>query len=361
MPTTSNILSKKLTVLSLLLILAFTAAWFWAELFVGDGAFSFKEAIPFGIVFLLWSVVLLVSYALVEGKLWGILFSSAAVFPFLILTPGKANLYVVGAWLVFFAVSLWGFFEVTEEIRIHTKIKFRKVADDFLPLLFTAFAILAATQFATSPIPKDIAGDSIIPEAAFNLSYLPIEKAVKAKYPFFDGEMSVDEFLAGMTLISGNNSAGSNEKLRNEFLALLPEDSFADGEEIDLGILLKDENAVRSFQNIIKKRAQQADKAEIEKLRESFSAQFGIDISGEDTLRTAIYKAANGLIIGFVGAYLSFFPALIGLAIFFSIKALSYPFYWLVIAFASLAFKVLRRFGIITVDEVTVAREIPRF
>lgn len=356
----SQSLLKKYAALALLSILAFAGAWFWAELFVGDGAFSFREAIPFGIVFLFWSVALLVFYAVIEDKIWGVVLSLAATLPFLIFTPTALNFYVFGGWMIFFIIALWGFFEVTGEMRIHAKLKFRKVADDFLPLLFTSFAILAAVQFATSPIPKDLAGESIIPEVAFNFSYLPIEKAVQAKFPFFNDEMSVDEFLIGMALVSGNNSVKLDEKLMRDFLASIPKDSFIGGEEVDLGVILKDENAVRSFQSVIKRQARQADKAEVEKLRESFAAQFGTDISGDDTLRTAIYKAVNGFIIGFVGAYLNFFPALIGLAIFFSVKALSYPFYWLVVIFSGLTFKIMRRFGIITVDKVMVEQEVPR-
>lgn len=342
------------------MVLAFLGAWFWAELFTGDGAFSFNDAIPFGIVFFFWSIILLVSYAVIGDKIWGVGLSGAATLPFLILTPTDLNYYVLGGWVLFFAAALWGFYEVSGEMTAHVKVKFRKLADDFLPILFTAFAIMAAVQFATSPIPKDLAGESIIPESVFDVSYLPIEKMIQSKFPFFDSEMNVDEFLIGMAIFSGNGAVDADKKLLQDFVASVGGADFKKTENLDMGALLKDKEATKSFRNMIRQQTERVDKANIEQLRENFAAQFGTEVSGEDTLRIALYKAINGMIIGFVGAYLNFFPALIGLAIFFSVKALSYPFYWLVVAGASVGYKILRRFGIIKVEVIMVQQEVPK-
>lgn len=351
---------KKCFAAAVLLVLAFWGAWFWAELFTGDGAFSFNEAIPFGIVFFFWSISLLLSYAVIEDKIWGAGLVGAATLPFLILTPTDLNYYVLGGWVLFFAAALWGFYEVSGEMAMHVKVKFRKLADDFLPILFTTFAIMAAVQFATSPIPKDLSGESVIPESFFNISYLPIEKMIQSKFPFFDSEMNVDEFLVGLAIFSGNGAVKADEKLLQDFVASSGGADFKNAENLNLGALLKDKEAAKAFRDMIRQQAKRADKANIEQLRDNFAAQFGTEISGEDTLRTALYKAINGMVIGFVGAYLKFFPALIGLAIFFSVKALSYPFYWLVIIGASVSYKILRRFGIIKVEMIMVRQEVPK-
>ncbi|MBL7053335.1 MAG: hypothetical protein ISS02_01615 [Candidatus Portnoybacteria bacterium] len=88
------------------------------------------------------------------------------------------------------------------------------------------------------------------------------------------------------------------------------------------------------------------------------SKTFGISLLEEEKIEDVIYQTLNQEINKRSNPYKEYFPIGLSLGIFFSIKALSIPFMWIVIVLSMLIFKILVSLGAVKIQERSVLKEV---
>lgn len=261
--------------------------------------------------FMVFSVALFILALLLFT--WRETFGVFAVFcaGFLIFLPFHAP------YLLAVAVALLIFAYAETEIRNGSNnqltVSFYSLLVYGVPTLLTGLALLYAFVGYFYPFNLDNARTA---PSSFSIIVPQLEKLATAKFPYYHAGMSIDEFFIA--------SAGESVKAQFGSVPKQAEALITDG---------------------------------VVKQRDSLSKQFGVALSGKETLGELLSIVTNSYLKRYLGSYKNLVPLLVALSVFLTIKSFGFILDRLAVLVAWLSAKALIASGVMLKRKIPTERE----
>lgn len=267
-----------------------------------------------------------------------------------------AWVYLVGLFVfLLFLFLAWRKIQIEKKERIY--MQFRKILTRGLPAFFTAFSIFVVlvyffTSFsAGAKHPQEL----IVPRSVFDIAIRPLGGFIHREAPIYYEGMKADEFFFTFKLVQGlATPQGIN--VSRSLLEELQKKRYIEGESVDLWAILKDEETAVLIRREISD--DMKDEQKREDIRAEYSERLGIVIDSEDTVEDVLYKLFSAQINNFHKSFSEIIPAAFAIALFFSLKALSWPLMWMIVLLTNIVSRILTMLKIIRVEKVEVGKEI---
>ena len=301
----------------------------------------FQGWISVGIVFLLFMISLGLSFMLI-GKKWIVLvISGLSVFSFFLffgrgmrieISLGSAWLWYAIGCILLFIVFIISYLRIRSEKLVRIKFKISDILEKGIPLCLTFLAILISLAFYFNYSAK-IAQEVKIPEALMDMSIKPFEAIMKGFIPDYSMDMTIDEFLIQfsqkMSPAENKNELGTEE---------LP---------FDIEKFLGEEEGGKIISSDV-----------LEKEREGLSEQLGIKLTGRETLHDVFYKLVNQKFAELSPEFRKLIAIVLALSFFGILRIIFIPFGWLIILFTYVVFVILKKTGVVKIEQKKVEMEI---
>lgn len=236
------------------------------------------------------------------------------VFPFFFL---KVTATVLGASGIAVLLSLYAVYRMRQEFDYSLGFSVAKVVRAGLPVYFSVVALIVA-MFYLSGLNEERALSAFVPRSLiqFFLDKMSGENGLFSDLPPVDSETTVDELI---------------KKMAERELA---------EQGIDISTIPKSE-----LSNMI------------ELQRENLSAQFNIELKGDEKIGEAFYAAVTDRIENFFGPYQNLLPVAAAIIFFLAFKAFTWPLYFLAMFMSYLFIKVLVLMGAVRKEKVAIEVE----
>ena len=246
-------------------------------------------------------------------------------------------------------------FKIERDARL--KMEIRKILPKFLPMFFTGSFLLVSVVYLISPALSKSVDDVSIPRFAFNSTIKPLEFVSQRFIPTFDLDEPVEELLYTITIIqSFGDGSAENVTPSQDLLSKISELGFETG-ELNPVTFLKNPKLFELVQLEAARQIDSIDENLRSSLRVQFGEQFGIHIEPELTTGEFIYIFINKELNKFNNKYSGALPIVLVFGLFITLKTIGLPFMWFNILLAMIVFKILKKTGIYTIEEIDVKKE----
>ena len=230
---------------------------------------------------------------------------------FLLFLPFHAQ-YLLGvllSFLVFVYAGAW----MRRSIADRLTVSFYSLLLYGVPSLLTALALLYASAGYFYPVNLT---NARISSGAFTWAVPLMDRFASARFPYYRPGMTVDEFF----------SAGA-------------------------------ESAAKAQLGQVSQQAQQLIGREAAKQRDELGKQFGVSLTGNETIGDLFASVSNAYLGRFMPSYEAFVPIVVALSVFLSIKSFGFLLNRLALALAWLVSRLLTASGVIIKQKIATERE----
>jgi len=301
----------------------------------------FQGWISVGIAFLLFMVFWGLSFMLIGKKWIALVISGLSVFSFFLffgrgmkveIGLGSAWLWCIIGCILLFIVFIISYLRIKSEKLVRIKFKISDILEKGLPLCLTFFAVLISVAFYFNYSAK-IAQGVKIPEALMDMSIKPFEAIMKGFIPDCSMDMTADEFLIQFS--QKMSPAENKDELGTEKLPF------------DIEKYLGEDNKGKIISSDV-----------LEKEREGLSEQLGIKLTGRETLRDVFYKLVNQKFGELSPEFRKLIAIILALGFFGILRIIFIPFGWLIILLTYVVFAILKKTGVVKIEQRNVEMEI---
>ncbi|MEK9175467.1 MAG: hypothetical protein AAB795_02635 [Patescibacteria group bacterium] len=287
-----------------------------------------------------WNLIpkypLLAIFALSSGLLWilFVLFAEDRAF-FYIISAISILLLGIGIhldiWsiigLVFGAIlAIWAFSIARKTYHSNIKFLLTAIVGRSVRIYFTAMAVVFSLAYFGVVSNASNVSSLILPEEVFNIGMQILEKPFQAIIPGIHAKDTVDEALAFFVQSQLKQTLGLNV-------------------------------TVPSLSQI--RQALPAERKEIIRtLNKEFGTNIDINTKGTEKLSTVLYRISLNKIDEYAKRFSSYVPWILAVGFFFSLKAISFVYYYASIIFSVLFVKILLSIGALKIETAPATKEI---
>lgn len=190
----------------------------------------------------------------------------------------------------------------------------RKFLQSGMPVFFTAVSLMLASFYFVQ-VSREPPG-TFLPRSLFDATVPLIEKPLGGILPGFRTNASVDDLLL----------------------------AFAAGQ---LGDTVRVDELPKSQKDAL-----------IQESRKALTQQFGITLTGKESVTDVLFKVTNAQLAKFIGPYKQYFPFLAAAGFFVAVKTLTLPVYWITLLLTTLVIQFLKSAGLLheRVETVQIQR-----
>jgi len=349
----------KQIVLGIIILVSIILFWYFLhQLIFEQGNFP-QTAALLVLGFFTFGIAISLNSILVDSSSNATLFILSGLTVFLFF---KFNVYIFGGSLIFILFLILGDRRIKRERDERLKIRVFRFLKRGLPLIFTGILVAVSIIFYFSPI-SSFNEELIFPRAIFDFIFKPFEGLISKNFPGYQPGTTIDELIIMSNILGVNPEQGfpSQAEIINspEFKKLLQSNSFDDKKEsLNLNEFLKNPQVVAFFQRELESQINKISPAVLKNKRDEFAKEFGIELSGNETLSDVVYKIINSNAKIFSGHYKSYLPLIFTVGLFLTLKAISIPLIWIIIIFTFVIFRLMVSANFINIKKEEVEREI---
>lgn len=275
-------------------------------------------------------------FALSSGILWALFvllaednlfFYVVAAVSILLLGVGvHFDLWAGAGLAIGMVAALWAFVVARRAYNSNIKLSTQPIAGRSLRIYFTAIAIVFSLAYFGTVSGTSNISSNILPEEVFNIGMQFLENPLQTILPGVNPDSTVDEALAIFVQTQLKQSG-------------MPNTSVPSLTQIRQMIPSQRKDIIRT-------------------LNKEFGTSIDVNTKGTEKLSTVLYRVSAHTIDDYAKRFSSYLPWIFLVGFFFSLKAISWVYYYVSIALAALLIKLLLSVGALKIERVPAEKEI---
>ncbi len=278
----------------------------WSSFEGGLGFFGMSELLKFAVLITLSVSVFFLSFVLFSKKFSFLTFFA---FIFVFLAIFNFGYYYLIFSIIAFLLFYFAYIRFSMHFKNSIKLKLHMASFFGIPSLVTSVAILFSVASYFYPFNIDelkVSENMVVPMSSV------LEGAVKTKFPFYQKDMTLDDFLAE---IVADNIGVSANLVKNNF------------------------------------------QKEINNQKRELSKSLKVELTGKETFNQIVVKIVNSYINKFVTPNQAIVPFVLAILIFLTIKSLGFLLNRLSVFFSWVIIKFLMFFNIVKTEKIQIEKE----
>lgn len=363
----------KILIFALLMFLVTIYFWWQLSLFFSQGFADLKHLLYLAISWLIFLVLTLLFFVLVESRntiyLTYILGLACffLFFPFSIsgvigqvdilnnISSGALTTVIyITCLFVFLILLIIGYELIMKERYERLTLSLRKIWKRGLPLIILGLSLIISVVYYFNPLLNLEQEQIHIPPQVFTFLMKPLGGIIGNMLPFYDPDMTIDEILTAGTMMEGG-AMPSFEYISPELMEQL---GSIDLENLDINELLENPEIGGLIKQEMSSQTEKVDPSILQAQRAELEKSLGITIQGDETFDILLARIVNSKLKDFIGPYAKEISIGIAVALFLALRLIAKLFSFVIIILSRIFFNVLLLLKLIQKDQVMREGEI---